>query len=60
MEPLDKGVVPPTEERPPNLGSLDTMADLMDAFSSIRCQERHVGNRESQATAEKDKKRHYE
>lgn len=37
-EPLHMGVAPPDEERPPNLGSLDTMADLMGAFSSIRCQ----------------------
>lgn len=43
VEPLDKGLAPPVEERPPNLGSLDTMADLMGAFSSIRCQQRHGG-----------------
>lgn len=60
VEPLDKGLVPPTEERPPNLGSLDTMADLMDAFSSIRCQQRHVGNRESHTTEERtDRKTEY-
>lgn len=43
VEPLDKGLAQPVEERPPNLGSLDTMADLMGAFSSIRCQQRHGG-----------------
>lgn len=43
VEPLDKGLTPPFEERPPNLGSLDTMANLMGAFSSIRCQQRHGG-----------------
>lgn len=40
-EPLERALVPLVEERPLNLGSLDTMADLMDAFSSIRCQPRH-------------------
>lgn len=43
VEPFVRGLVPPVEERPPNLGSLDTMADLMSAFSSIRCQQRHGG-----------------
>lgn len=42
-DPLVRGLVPLLEERPPNLGSLDTMADLTGAFSSIRCQQRHGG-----------------
>lgn len=40
-EPLDKGLVPPPEQRPPNFGNLDTMADLKGAFFSMRCQEWH-------------------
>jgi len=43
VEPLDKGLAAPVDERPPNLGSLDTMADLICDFSSIRCQKRHGG-----------------
>lgn len=42
-EPLERELGALVEERPPNLGSLDTMADLMGAFSSIRCQQRHGG-----------------
>lgn len=40
-EPLDKGLVPPPEQRPPNFGNLDTMADLKDDFLSMRCQDWH-------------------
>lgn len=40
-DPLVRGLVPLLVDRPPNLGSLDTMADLIGAFSSIRCQQRH-------------------
>ena len=37
-EPLGREFAPPVEERPPNLGSLDTMAVPTDGFSSIRRQ----------------------
>lgn len=40
-EPLDNGPVPPAEQRPPNFGNLDTMADLKEAFFSMRCQRWH-------------------
>lgn len=61
VEPLDKGFVPPTEERPPNLGNLDTMADLMGSFFSIRCQQRHGGTEESHTAEERtDRKMEFE
>lgn len=41
-EPLDRGVAPPPEQRP-NLGNLETMADLKEAFSSMRRQQWHGG-----------------
>lgn len=40
-DPLDKGLAPLPEQRPPNVGNLDTMTDLKDALFSMRCQEWH-------------------
>lgn len=36
VDPLGEELVAPFDERPPNLGSLDTMADLKAAVVSIR------------------------
>lgn len=44
VEPFGKGLEPLVEERPPNLGNLDTIVDLMGALSSIRRQQRHGGH----------------
>lgn len=41
VDPLGKGLVLPLDERPPNLGNLDTMADLKAAVVSIRCPQWH-------------------